>query len=392
MISEKGQMTVDDQNIKDNPETNEENQQTAQTKTSSNIKDILEEHRGEYHAVVIQNYPDPDAIACAFAHRLISKQFDIEVDILHSGEISHQQNIALVKLIGVQLQTFEKSLDLKKYDGAVYIDNQGTTASEIVEAMDEAGIPTLIIVDHHEPQEILQAEFSDIRRRAGATATIYSEYLERGDLIKLDKAKKDHVLVATALFHGLLTDTGGFIRASKIDFHAAGFLSALRDPEMLEQIMSRQRSKQTMDIIRRALEERIIVENYSIVGVGYLRAEDRDTIPQVADFLLTEEYIHTAIVYGIVLEDGQETLIGSMRTSKFTLDPDEFIKEVFGRDSAGRYFGGGKMMAGGFEIPIEFLSGDSSEDFLDLKWRVYDKQIKSKIYKKIGVDQNTNNA
>jgi nanoRNase/pAp phosphatase (c-di-AMP/oligoRNAs hydrolase) len=385
-------MTAEDQNIKDTHESNEDNQQSSEAKASSNIKDILEEHRGEYHAAIIQNYPDPDAIASAFAHQLISRQFDIEVDILHSGEISHRQNVALVKLIGVQLQPFEKSLNLEKYDGAVYIDNQGTTASEIVEAMEKAGIPALIIVDHHEVQEILQAEFIDIRRGAGATATIYSEYLERGDLIKMDKAKKDHVLVATALFHGLLTDTGGFIRASEIDFQAAGFLSALRDPEMLEQIMSQQRSKQTMDIIRRALEERIIVENYSIVGVGYLRAEDRDIIPQVADFLLTEEYIHTAIVYGIVLEDGQETLIGSMRTSKFTLDPDEFIKEVFGKDSAGRYFGGGKMMAGGFEIPIEFLSGDSSDDFLDLKWRVYDKQIKSKIYKKIGVEQNTDNG
>jgi nanoRNase/pAp phosphatase (c-di-AMP/oligoRNAs hydrolase) len=375
----------------DTHEANENGQPSAKPAASSSIRDVLEAHRGEYHAVVIQDYPDPDAIACAFAHQLISHQFDIEVDILHSGEISHQQNLALVKLIGVQLQPFEESLDLEKYDGAVYIDNQGTTAPEIVEAMDETGIPALIIVDHHELQEMPQAEFSDIRRHAGATATIYSEYLEKGDLVHLDKEKKDHALVATALFHGLLTDTGGFIRAGEVDFHAAGFLSTFHDPEMLEQIMSQQRSKQTMDIIRRALEERSIVENYSIVGVGYLRAEDRDTIPQVADFLLTEEYIHTAIVYGIVLEDNQETLIGSMRTSKLTLDPDDFIKEVFGKDSTGRYFGGGKMMAGGFEIPIEFLSGDSSEDFLELKWRVYDKQIKSKIYKKIGVEQDTDN-
>ena len=144
MISEEGQMTVEDQNIKVTHETIEDHEETTKSKTSSNIKDILEEHRGEYHAVVIQNYPDPDAIASAFAHQLISKQFDIDVDILHTGEISHQQNIALVKLIGVQLQPFEKSLDLKKYDGAVYIDNQGTTASEIIEAMDAARIPTLI--------------------------------------------------------------------------------------------------------------------------------------------------------------------------------------------------------------------------------------------------------
>jgi nanoRNase/pAp phosphatase (c-di-AMP/oligoRNAs hydrolase) len=148
-----------------------------------------------------------------------------------------------------------------------------------------------------------------------------------------------------------------------------------------------------MEIIGRALDERVIVENYSIVGIGYLRAEDRDTIPQVADFLLTEEYIHTAIVYGIVLEDGRETLIGSLRTSKATIDPDDFIKDVFGKDASGHYFGGGKMTAGGFEIPIGFLSGeDGGDEYLELKWRVYNKQIKAKIYKKIGVEQESDNG
>jgi nanoRNase/pAp phosphatase (c-di-AMP/oligoRNAs hydrolase) len=43
-------------------------------------------------------------------------------------------------------------------------------------------------------------------------------------------------------------------------------------------------------------------------------------------------------------------VIGSLRTTKLTLDPDEFIKEAFGQDSQGRFFGGGRTGAGGFEI------------------------------------------
>lgn len=359
----------------------------------STIKEALEAHRGEYHAIVLQNFPDPDAIACAYAHELISRQFNIQVDILHSGEISHQQNIALVKLLGIELHPYNRSLDLNKYDGAVFVDNQGTTATEILAALENNKIPALMIIDHHELQDRITAEFCDIRRKVGATATIYTQFLENGDLIKLNKSKKDHVLVATALFHGLLTDTGGFIQAGSSDFKAAAYLSTYRDSELLEQIMSQKRSKQTMEIIRRALEERSVVENYSIVGVGYMRAEDRDAIPQVADFLLTEEYVHTAIVYGIVIEDDHETVIGSMRTSKFTLDPDEFIKEVFGKDVTGEYFGGGKMTAGGFEIPIGFLSGENGgEEFLNMKWGVYNKQIKNKIYKKIGFQQDSPNG
>ena len=77
----------------------------------------------------------------------------------------------------------------------------------------------------------------------------------------------------------------------------------------------------------------------SVAGVGYLRYEDRDAIPQAADFLITEENVHTAVVYGIVHdedEEKKELVVGSLRTNKITLDPDEFIKEAFGKDSQGR--------------------------------------------------------
>jgi nanoRNase/pAp phosphatase (c-di-AMP/oligoRNAs hydrolase) len=140
-------------------------------------------------------------------------------------------------------------------------------------------VPALIVVDHHEAQERLQPQFSDIRR-TGAAATIYAEYLEHG-LVQMEKSQKDHVMAATALMHGIITDTGGFIRASREDFYASAFLSRFRDADLLARIMSQARLKQTMEIIRQALGDRVIVENFSIAGIGYLRAEDRDVIPQV---------------------------------------------------------------------------------------------------------------
>jgi nanoRNase/pAp phosphatase (c-di-AMP/oligoRNAs hydrolase) len=348
------------------------------------LAEMLAAHRGERHIIVLQNYPDPDAISSAFAHQLISQRFGIETDITYSGKVSHQQNVALLKLLGIGLQQYTPELDLSQYQGAVFVDNQGTTSNQIVEALEAAQVPTLIVVDHHAAQDRLKPEFADIRR-TGATATIYAEYLSRG-LLPLDNAQRDHVIAATALMHGLLTDTNEFIRANAQDFQAAAFLSQFRDAELLAQIMSQARSKQTMDIIRRALGNRFIVENFSIAGIGFLRAEDRDAIPQAADFLLTEENVHTAIVYGIVTSEGEEMLIGSMRTNKLTLDPDAFIKDTLGRNAAGHYFGGGKMSAGGFEIPIGFLSGNQSDDFRELKWQTYDSQIKHKLLTRLGVE------
>jgi nanoRNase/pAp phosphatase (c-di-AMP/oligoRNAs hydrolase) len=343
---------------------------------------LLEAHRGERHLIVLHAFPDPDAISSAYAHRLISEFCGVQADILYAGSISHSQNIALTRLLDLELLPYEPSLDLTPYAGAIYIDNQGTNCGKLGEAVQAAGIPALAVIDHHEAQKDLGAAFNDIRR-VDATAVIYAEYLEGGPM-KLDRSNRGHVIVATALMHGIMTDTNQFVRAGVEGFHAAGFLSQYCDADLLSQVMSQSRSKSTMEIISRALASRSVVANFSIAGVGYLRSENRDTIPQTAEFLLSEENVHTAVVYGLVTsETGEEQLIGSLRTSKLVLDPDQFIKDVFGKDTNGRYFGGGKQAAGGFQIPVGFLSSSGRDDYADMKWRVYDTQVKYKILNKV---------
>lgn len=348
------------------------------------LGEVLAAHRGERHIVVLQDFPDPDALASAYAHQLISAAYGIQTDLVYAEQISHVQNVALVRLVGLNVIRWNPSADLRKYQAAVFVDNQGATALRLVEALERAEVPALLVVDHHELQERLHPQFSDIRR-VGATATLYAEYLAQG-LLPMDKARREHVLLATALVHGLMTDTNGLVRAGADDFTAAAFLSRYRDADLLEHIMSQARSKPAMETIQRALANRMIVDNFSISGVGYIRVEDRDAIPQAADFLLTEENIHTAIVYGIIQSDdaAAERLVGSLRTTKLTLDPDDFIKSAFGKDAAGRYIGGGKALAGGFEVSTGFLAGNGGEEYRDLKWQVFDSQVKRRVLAKIG--------
>lgn len=356
------------------------------TSPAAAFQAFLEAHQQERHAVVLQEYPDPDAIASAFAHQLISQEYGIEVDILYSGAISHQQNRALVNLLKIELIPFSQEHDFTVYDGAIFVDNQGSTARELVKVLKKHTVPVLMIIDHHEVQDMLQAEFSDIRR-IGATATMYSQYIESG-LLRMQSGNEEQMKLATALMHGILTDTSGFLLAGPEDFQAAGFLCRYHDVEILEHVMSQERSKKTMEIISKSLVHRQVAESISISGIGYLKTEDRDAIPQAADFLVSEENVHTAIVYGIVRgKDQEEFLVGSLRTTKITLDPDEFIKEVFGKDSQGQYFGGGKHTAGGFQMSIGFLSGGEGQEYQKVKWQAYDTKIKERIFSKIGYDQ-----
>ena len=46
------------------------------------LAQLLEAHRGKRHMIVLQNFPDPDAISSAYGHQLISAQFGIETDIV----------------------------------------------------------------------------------------------------------------------------------------------------------------------------------------------------------------------------------------------------------------------------------------------------------------------
>lgn len=376
-----------DETAKEQPAGNEVPVQQVQQVQQPDRPDLaaqLESRRGEKHVVVLQDFPDPDAIACGFAHQIISRIYDIQTTLVHGGRISHQQNIALVKLLGVELVQYDQSMDLSPFAGAVFLDNQGTTVGSIVDALEESKVPPLIVIDHHEPQGRLEPLFKDIRPKIGSTSSIYAQYLQNG-IIEMKTSDKSHTMMATALTHGIITDTNGFVYARDEDFQAAAYLSRYRDADVLAQIMNQARSKQTMKVIHKALGSRKIVESFSLSGVGYLRADDRDAIPQAADFLLSEENVHTAIVYGIVTgENWGEAIVGSMRTNRITIDPDQFIKEVFGKDASGHYFGGGKMSAGGFHVPIGFLAGSEGDEYQERKWNLFDEKIMEKVCAKIG--------
>ncbi len=360
------------------------NRRLAEQKANA-LRQVLEKQRGDRQLVILQDFPDPDALSCAWTYKLIAQQYEIYCDIVYAGMLSHQENIALVKLTGLPAQrwTVQSAKEkLSAYQGCVFVDNQGTT-TQLMALVQQAKLPIVAVIDHHSSQDDLKPQFLDIRPQTRATATIFTHYLQAG-LLKLDSNNSEHIKCATALMHGLRSDTNRLMQAQEEDFMAAAYLSRFYDAQLLNAVLQASRSKRVMEVIERSLRNRVLQNNFSIAGVGYMRYDDRDAIPQAADFLVTEENVHTAVVYGIVRDEDEdlEIVIGSLRTNKITLDPDEFIKEAFGQDAQGRFFGGGRSMAGGFEIPMGFLSGfNENQDYTRIKWEVFDAQIKQKLFR-----------
>jgi nanoRNase/pAp phosphatase (c-di-AMP/oligoRNAs hydrolase) len=369
------------------PSSPAQNGTVASAELARELATLLSARAGERHVVAIQDYPDPDAISSALAYREIARTFSIQVDILYEGLISHPENLALVNLLDIDLTPYSEGVALNGYDASVFVDNQGTT-TRLTARLKAAGVPPLAIIDHHDPQDLLDPIFSDVRP-VGAAATLFAEYLQSGCFLEMEATNPHHEQVATALMHGLHSETDGFIHAGRAEFGAAAFLSAFVDHDQLERVMCVQKSRGTMDTIQESLARRVIRGGLSVAGVGFVRWGDRDAIPQAADFLLTEDTVQTAVVYGLFQgADGREFISGSLRTNNATLGVDSFLKRALGCDIRGKPYGGGRIRAGGFEIDLGFLStARSDRSIREAKWVLYDQEIRKKLFLEAGLEE-----
>src|SRR5262245_54641409 len=114
--------------LREVPAVVDANAATREKSKAEELEELLKAHRGEHHIIVMQSFPDPDAISSALAHQMIAARYDIECDIAYDGRVSHHENIALIELLRLQLLRIGESDDLKGYQGSVFIDTQGTTS------------------------------------------------------------------------------------------------------------------------------------------------------------------------------------------------------------------------------------------------------------------------
>ena len=335
----------------------------------------LEGARGSNVLIVIKGHPDPDSLGSASALQYCYREFEIQSSILYFDEISHPENRALVKVIEMEMILYTKEFDFTAFDYLSFVDSQDAT----INGQDMNTLPPLLnFVDHHKETGKVQSEFIDIREDLGATSSIFAEYLEYVPELALQKSLATHAYIATALMHGIRTDTDDLMLASAQDFYAAGYLRQFVDRDLLRMVSKQSVTARTMEIITKGLNNKIIKGTFLLAGVGFVREEDRDGIAQTADFLIRHEGVETAVVFGIV---NDKYVDGSLRTSSATVDPDRWLKELFGNDESGRPFGGGRRNKGGFRVPLGLLGRSPNRKAL---WQLGEQTIHDIIFEKIG--------
>lgn len=299
-------------------------------------------------AVVAHDNPDPDAIASALALAYLAEYVGVQADAYYGGEISHQENRALVNLLELSINRADPTtFDPTDFGAIALVDHARAGINDFLPSETVVSF----VVDHHPPRvPISQADrFVDIRPEIGSTSTILAEYYRRLGVEPTEQ-------LATALVYGIRTDTNDFVReVATADFEATAFLRPYTDHDVLDQVETPSLSADVLSVTARAIHNREVSNGVLVTGVGSLR--DRDTLSQAADLLLSMERVDTSVVYGYM--DGIVYVSGRARGG--TIDLGETFREAF--DQIGDAGGHANMAGGQLSLGIlEDIDPDSSDD------------------------------
>jgi nanoRNase/pAp phosphatase (c-di-AMP/oligoRNAs hydrolase) len=286
-------------------------------------------------AVVMHDNPDPDAIASALALVHLARAVGVDADACYFGDISHQENRALVNLLELDLKSVEDAGAIDAYAGVALVDHSRPGVNDGLDPDTKVDV----VIDHHPPRAPVEAQYVDLRSDVGATSTLLAEYLD-------SLGTTPDRTIATALLYGIRIDTRNFTReAVDADFQAAAFLLPHVDEAVLERVEEPSMSPDVLATLSAAIRNRRLRGGVLTTGVGRLR--DRDALAQAADKLLDMDGVDIVVVHGFM--DG--TIYVSGRARGTDIDLGEVLRDALGPIGSA----GGHADMAGAQIPLGIL-------------------------------------
>ncbi len=280
-------------------------------KTMRRVEEIKEHFEGaESVLILLQDDPDPDAIASGLALRQVLGRNKPTAPLGSFGRVTRPENIAMVKLLEIEIEKITKH-SLKNFDRIAVVDLQPPHLSNPPDEID-------LVIDHHPEQFNYKSHIKDIRPGYGATSTILLEYL-------LCTNSSIGTRLATAMLYGIKSDTFALSReVNEWDVEAFSYLYPLANQNLMRRIERPELPPAALDAPSLALKNRRVIDKVAFVNLG--RVERDDLIPQMADFSLSFEGIEWAFVSGVF----ETNYIISVRNVGYVRAAGRVLKEAFG--------------------------------------------------------------
>lgn len=301
-------------------------------------------------AIFCHDNPDPDALSSALAMHELVAFLGHQPTIYHGGLIEHQQNQAMVRLLGIPLRRiildWELEDVLNEAECIITVDFHQPGANNI--------LPTdcvpHIIIDHHSSDKAVSADVAFLRPEYSATSSLIANLLMNMSLEMTPR-------LATALSFGLRTDTLSFTRSfNQVDLRALMWLNTWVDDELLQSIQAPLRTPETLESFRQALTTMVQRERLVLAPIKHL--VHRDDLAQVADFLFATSNTDLVLVYGIQ----RQKMLLSARSRRENLHIGLTLSKEFPDGQAGGHRGmaGGQILLS--NLGMEDPSDDDSQD------------------------------
>lgn len=302
---------------------------------ANKLKEFREAVGGASSVLILtHDYPDPDCIASAYGLSELLSFWGVERStISFGGFVGRAENRAMIRHINIPTLPFAL-VDTNDYDRIILVD--------CYPGRGNVSLPPHVhvhaVIDHHPNNPPADAPFfHDIRPGYGAASTIVTSYLlEAGCPISPN--------LATALYNGIKTDTGGILRDTvSDDIECYRRLFELMDYRLLSQIENPGRDMEFFRMIHRATEAAVCYENVGYTHVGAVSAPD--SVAEMAEFFHSWEKLEWMICSGIF----KNQVFFSMRSATDRLawaQAERLAKRLGGS-------GGGHAKAAAGRIPIE---------------------------------------
>ncbi|MBR5973769.1 MAG: DHH family phosphoesterase [Clostridiales bacterium] len=281
--------------------------------------------------VVIQthNFPDPDAIGCAFGLQHLLKTRGISTRIVYFGKFDKVTFKLLTEQLGIE------AINASDYEGSeddyvINVDGQKFNAN----FTDLIG-HEIACIDHHPWVTDYKYAFTD-HRIVGACSTIITDYFTENNI----PIPRD---VATALLFGIKVDTQNFTTGVKEqDINAFAILNELADQAFLLRLESNDLSIDDLRAYGAAIQNLYADEGLGFVHIPF-DCPDR-LIAMVSSFILSLDCVDLSIVYA----DRNGGLKFSVRSELTDFKAGDLIHLALQGIGDG---GGHPMMAGGVIFP-----------------------------------------
>ncbi|MGN0316620.1 MAG: bifunctional oligoribonuclease/PAP phosphatase NrnA [Lachnospira sp.] len=295
------------------------------------------------------NFPDPDAVACAYAMQELLKVKGVQSEICYKGNIDRTVVASMVRELGIPMTEYPDEFGPEETDEIILVDAQKGNSNIIDMRGNE-----VICIDHHLIHRNEQYRYADIRPEVGACSSIIASYYFENDV---DMS----VNVATALLFGIKVDTADLKRGvSQLDLEMFVKLHRIANHALIGKFESNIIHFEDLKAYNEALETLQMCENVCFADAG---ADCKESvIASIADFVLQLDGIDLVVVYSL-RNDGIKI---SVRSSGKYKCGNIIIKALEGIGSGG----GHERMAGGF-IPFkESFDSKSKEELThELKCR-----------------------